>query len=421
MADADLCVSEHKPASSRVPLLLLVLSYVAFVSLGLPDAVLGMAWPAVRAAFELPQAALGTPLAAGALTYFVSGMFAGRLLQRLGVGNLLAVSTLLVVVGVSGYALSTSFSVFVAAACLVGFGSGAIDSGLNTYAAERLAPRHMSWLHAAYSLGAAQGAAILTLVVALGHTFRSGYLLIAAGQLALGVAFVLARDRWDAANRTQASSPGTPSEQRTAASSAWAAARDGRVLLQAAIFFVYSGVEVGAGQWSYTLLVQSRALGANTAGAWVTTYWALLLLGRIASGFVVERLGIPRLLRAATLLAAVGAALFASSGLPVVVTCLGLGLIGLSLAPIYPGLMSATPERVGAARAAHAVGFQVSAAVMGVALLPAAAGLAGERYGLEAIGSFIAGCALVLCVLHELLVRWTAGTARAAATAAPPA
>jgi fucose permease len=372
---------------------LLALAYLAFVSLGLPDTVLGVAWPSLRETFTLPQAMLGAPLALAATAYFLSGLLAGRLLRRWGVGLLLTLSTALVTVGIAGQTSSPAFVLFVVATCLIGFGSGAIDTGLNTYAAKNLGARHMTWLHAAYSVGAALGPAIMTALLARGAGWRTGYAVICAALGMLTVAFTVTRRRW-----------GEGGNEATRANSGWAALRHPHVGLQVAVFFVYSGTEIAAGQWSYTVLTESRGVETTTAGVWVSLYWASLLAGRIVLGFVVERVGTVRLLRFGTVGAVVGTLLFAAPGLPPAVGAVGLALLGFALAPIYPGLMSETPRRVGAQLAPHAVGFQVSAATLGVAVIPNVAGLLGKRFGLVAIAPMVAGCAVLLAVLHETLV-----------------
>jgi fucose permease len=388
---------------------LLILAYLAFVSLGLPDSVLGLAWPSIRSVFELPQAALGVPLAAGALSYFASGLLAGRSMQAVGVGGLLAVSTVLVAIAVFGQAFAPAFIVFVAAACLAGLGSGAVDAGLNSYGAQNFGARHMTWLHAAYSTGAALGSATLTALFAQRLSWRQGYTTIAVALSALAVAFVLTHKRWSTQPPRQrepdAAIDAAPSSEATHAGSAWTALRNPRVLLQSCIFFVYSGVEVGAGQWSYTILTQARGMQSESAGIYVTSYWATLLIGRILAGFIVEAVGTVKLLRAGCFVAAAGATLFAIRGLHPTSSWLGLCLVGLALAPIYPGLMSETPRRVGAL-SPHAVGFQVSAATAGVAVLPNLGGLVGEHFGLDAIAVFVAVCAGALLALHEVLVRY---------------
>lgn len=387
---------------------LLALAYLAFVSLGLPDAVLGLAWPSIRAVFGLPQAALGASLAVAASTYFISGVFAGRLIRAAGIGLLLAGSTGLVTLGVSGYASAPAFVLFLAAAGIVGFGSGAIDASLNTYAAHHFGARHMSWLHAAYSTGAALGPVLMTAILTLGASWRAGYAIIGGLLGVLALAFTVMRRQWDAGPPSSPRPAGSPdaSGPENAGStaptvSAWAALRRPSVWLQIVTFFLYCGVEVTAGQWSYTVLTEGRGVATPEAGTWVSLYWASLLAGRVLLGFVIERVGTVRMLRLGTATAVVGALLFTLPWLP---GAIGLAVLGFSLAPIFPGLMSETPRRVGADAAAHAVGFQVAAATMGVAAVPSAAGLIGQRLGLGAVAPLILGTAVLLAVCHETLV-----------------
>ncbi|HYH94363.1 MFS transporter [Hyalangium sp.] len=388
-------------ATRRRPALL-VLAYLAFVSLGLPDSVLGVAWPSLREAFALPQAALGAPLAAGAVTYFLSGMLAGRLIRVAGIGGLLAGSTALVTLGVTGYGSAPAFVLFLASACVVGFGSGAIDAGLNTYAAHHFGARHMTWLHAAYSAGAALGPVIMTVILTSGAGWQTGYAVISGGLGVLAVAFIATRRQWS--HNSQGSVGTEAPREAPRMLSGWTVLRHPRVWLQITLFFVYTGIEVAAGQWSYTILVEARGVDTATAGTWVSVYWASLLAGRIVLGFIVERVGTVRLLRLGTAAAVVGALVFAAPGLPAWVGAVGLAVLGFALAPIFPALMAETPRRVGAKAAPHAVGFQVSAGTAGVAIIPSIAGFLGERLGLVVIAPWIALCAVLLALLHEVLV-----------------
>ncbi|MFP2927668.1 MFS transporter [Pyxidicoccus sp. 3LG] len=398
-------------SSSRSSATLLVLAYLAFISLGLPDAVLGVAWPSLRDAFALPQALLGAPLAIAAAAYFTSGLLAGRLIQRLGIGLLLAGSTALVAAGVLGISAAPAFAVILLVMPFMGFGSGAIDAALNTYAASNFSPKHMSWLHAAYAAGAMAGPAIMTAVLARGGSWRIGYAVVGGLLAALVLAFAAARKRWDAdppaTPQVVIDAPGSvgPVRLDEPPLSGFSALRSSRVWLQVATFFVYTGIEVSAGQWSYTLLTEARGLGAAAAGTWVAVYWGGLLAGRLLLGFVVERVGQVQLLRYATVGVLVSAVLFAIPGWSF--GAAALPLLSFSLASIFPGLMTETPRRVGERLAPHAVGFQVSAATLGVAVVPSVAGLLSQRFGLEAVCWVIAGTALLLVVLHERLVAIT--------------
>jgi fucose permease len=394
-------------STSRSSTTLLTLAYLAFISLGLPDAVLGVAWPSLRGGFDLPQALLGVLLAVTATAYFISGMLAGRLMQGLGIGSLLAGSTALVAIGVLGYSAAPAFALILLAAPLMGFGSGAIDAALNTYAARAFSPKHMSWLHAAYAAGAMAGPVVMTAVFSRGASWRVGYAVVGVTLAALMLAFVATRRLWEAgpsAPHVVMDAPGgvgpVPLDEPPV--SGLTALRSGRVWLQLAVFFFYTGIEVSAGQWSYTVLTEGRGVDGLAAGTWVAAYWGGLLVGRLVLGFAVERVGQVPMLRLATLGVLISAVLFAIPGLPL--GAAALPLLSFSLASIYPGLMSETPRRVGARIAPHAVGFQVSAATLGVAVMPSVAGLMSERFGLAAIGWVIACGALVLVGLHERLV-----------------
>jgi fucose permease len=168
-------------------------------------------------------------------------------------------------------------------------------------------------------------------------------------------------------------------------------------------FFVYTGLESSVGQWCFTLLSEKRGLGVEAAGSWTAAYWASLTAGRIALGFVVDRIGPDRMLRAASAGAVLGALAFAwSSGF---LGCAGLLVLGASLAPVYPTLMARTPARLGTGIAAHAVGFQVSAATLGSTIAPALVGVLVARTDASAIGVTAACLAALFVLLHERLLR----------------
>jgi fucose permease len=374
--------------------LLVALAYVGFVSLGLPDAVIGVAWPSVRDSFRLPQSALGLVLVASGCGYFLSSFFSGRLVHALGIGLLLAASTALVAAGAFGFALSPIWTAFLACAALHGLGSGAIDAGLNGYAAAHLSAGHMNWLHACYCLGAMLGPLVMTGALTAGGAYGPGYALIGAVMLPLSLLFAWTRPLWGRA-------PAGPGGRGVGT---WAALRRPAVLLQMTVFFLYTGLEMTVGQWSFTVLTEHRGVGTGAAGVWVSAYWGAIGVGRVVFGFVVDRVGIDRLLRGCLLAAAAGAALIAVPG-PTGCAFAGLVLVGLALAPVFPCLMTRTPQRLGPALAPHAVGFQVGAAMLGAAAVPAGVGAVAGGYGLGAVGPAAVGLAGLLWLLHEVLLR----------------
>lgn len=372
---------------------LLAIAYLGFVSLGLPDPVAGVAWPSVRDEFALPQSGFGLVFVALGCGYCLSGFFGGALTSALGLGNLLVVSSALVAAAMLGSGLAPGWWVFVLCGVAWGLGSGGIDAGINAFAATHFPARHMNWLHASYSLGATLGPTAAAAILAASGSWRGGYVAVAAALAAMMALFAVTRHRWD--------DPGEAGAAPVAAVPLRAALREPLVWMQAASFFVYVGVEFTLGQWAFTVLTESRGLAVGVAGALAGGYFAAIGVGRVISGLATEKVGIDPLLRVALALAAGGAAVFAfvPGGGPV-----GLLVAGLGLAPVFPCLMARTPARLGPAVAAHAVGFQVSAGMLGAATVPGVAGLLAERFGLEAVGGFAVGLAAALFALHEMLL-----------------
>lgn len=369
---------------------LVVLAFVGAASLGLPDALLGVAWPSIRDAFGRAQGNLGLFVMASGAGYFVSSFFGGRLTARLGIGLLLGVSGAAVAAGCLGTALSPAWIAALAAAALAGLGSGAIDAGLNTFAAARFSARSMNWMHACYSAGAMAGPLIMTSVLAGGRSWRLGYGLIAGLMALLAALFWTSRSRWGAPS----TAPAPPRSSRLG-SLAW---------LNVAVFFAYTGLEVAVGQWAFTWLTESRGVDRVRAGTAVAGYWGSFALGRVLFGMVAERVGLDRLLRGCLAAALAGTGLLAARTSDAA-TIAGLLLIGLALSPVYPCLMTRTPARLGPELAARAIGWQVSAAMLGAAAVPALFGLAVSRSTLEAVPATAVVAALLLVALHETLVR----------------
>jgi fucose permease len=378
--------------------LLLVTAYLGFISLGLPDTLIGVAWPSVRDFFGRQQSDIAWIFFGAGASYFVSGLLTEKLLKSFGIGRLLAGSSLLVVASALGYSAAPAWALFAACALLHGLGSGAIDSGLNHYVANHFSPRHMNWLHACYGIGATLGPLIMTSVLVSLGSWRAGYATVGSLLLLLAGLFLYTRKLW-----------GTPGETTDAALEAEASVgmfdtlKHTGTWAHIALFFIYTGLEVTVGQWSFTVMTEARGMSKETAGMWVTIYWASLAAGRVVFGFIIERLGIDLLLRLSMLAAVTGTALF---GVNLPFSAGALALTGLGLASIYPCLMTRTPQRVGKGRAAHAIGFQVSAAMVGAALFPSACGWLAQTRGLETVTFATVAMASCLLLIHEVLLRF---------------
>jgi fucose permease len=376
----------------RTKSLLSFLAFLGFVSLGLPDGLLGVAWPAIRGTFALPIDALGSLLVMFTAGYLASSFASGRLLARMNVGTLLALSCLATGVSLLGYALAPTWWVMVALAALAGLGAGAIDAGLNTYAATNFSPRLVNFLHGFYGIGATVGPWLMTGILRTMGRWQWGYGAVAASQLLLAGCFAATRKNWPP---PAASSASTADSQPMA--STLATLRLPAVWLNTALFFVYTGIEAALGIWPYSLYTESRGVSMMTAGAWVSAYWASLTAGRFLLGAFAGAVPPQALLKICVAGVALGAGIIWANPGPAA-GLIGLAICGLAAGPVFPTLIATTPARVGAAHAANGVGFAIAAAVLGQSLLPAGLGVLAGWTGLESIGPaiFFATCLLFL-------------------------
>jgi fucose permease len=396
-------------------LLLVGIAYLGFVGLGLSGAMLGVAWPSMREAFSLPLDRLGILLVTGMIGGLVASSSSGPLISRLGVGRLLLVSAILNTVGLLGYGLAPGWWVIVPLGLATGLGSGVIDAGLNTYFAANHSTKLMNWLHACFGIGATLGPIVMRFSLAVGGSWRWGY--VAAGLLhaVFAVCFWLTRDRWTLAQAPDAVHQAAPLEEAKGAR-AIDTLKLPLVWVGVVLFFLYTGVENTTGQWSYSLLTEARSVVPDVAAFWASAYWGSLTVGRIVFGFVTDRLGIERSLRLA-MLGAISAAVLIWWNAVNLFGLLGLALMGFAVSPLFPLSVSATPRRVGAKHAANAIGFQIALGGLGFSLWPSLAGVLAERMGLEIIGPFLLLTSVAMFLLHEVATRRRLNTAPASSPA----
>jgi fucose permease len=400
------------PAPPRLTSRLLVpIAFLAFVSIGLPDAVLGVAWPSIRQTFGLPVSQLGALLMSGMIGYLASCFWGGTLVHRLGVGRLLLASSVAVGITAAGYALAPAWWTMAALAMLGGVGAGAIDTGLNVYAARHFSPRVMNWMHACYGVGASLGPLMMTSILVAGLSWRWGYAAVASLLGVMGVLFALTLRLWeDNGNGDGGNAPRNQPPQPPPVPMSDVLLRP-IVWMHTALFFVYAGVEATSGQWSFTLLTEGRGMSPRLAGVAVAIYWASLTAGRIFFGLLDGRVTADAVLRLATLVCPPAAALLWINVSPLV-NIAALALIGFGCAPIFPLLISRTPPRLSEPHAAHAIGFQVAAAYLGIAGVPAFTGVLARWRGLEIIVPVIFACAVAVLALHEAVMWCCVGPAQ---------
>lgn len=387
---------------SRSNTLLLVLSFVGFIALGLPDAVIGVAWPALRTHFSLPQDALGPLFITVTVGSVLASTASGVVLSRIGIGDLLALSCAITAISLFGYTIAPSWIVLVTLGLLTGFGAGAIDAAINTYAATRYSARLVNVLHAFYGVGAATGPALMTAVLTAGRGWQLGYRIIVAVEITLALAFIFSRKQWPP--------PVAAHEEHHRPARLVETLRLGKVQLSLLVFLIYTGCEASAGAWVFSLLYEARDISTASAGTAVTLYWGGLFASRLGYAFLPSNASPVAIIRLCIITALCGMVALAVNLHPLVDTA-AIALVGFASGPIFPSLIATTPARVGPRHTANTVGLQVSIAAVGLAVLPALSGLIAQHLGLELIPLLLIVCWSILLAAYLALRRTELATA----------
>ncbi len=372
---------------------LIIISFLAFVSLGLPDGLMGVAWPGIRQYFGLPVDAIGIILVCGTGGYMLSSFLSGVLMRRLGIGKLLSLSCVATASTLFVYANTSSWWIFVMFALIGGLGAGAIDTGINTYIAKYHSNRMMQWLHASFGVGITSGPFIMTMGINATSHWQSGYFVVSVAMVILSVIFLFTKDMWEGIS---ASSREEDHDENNASLSE--TIKSIQALLSVALFFLYTGVELGLGLWIYSLLTESRGVAPEVAGIVTGGYWALFTVGRIFAGWYAKKIDIRKLIYLSISLALFGVALLLADS-SLIITILGVTLVGFAIAPIFPGLVSSTTSRVGFRHQANTIGMQIAAAGLGVAVVPSIAGVLARIFGLEVIPLYLLSTLALLLLI----------------------
>lgn len=375
---------------------LTLLAFLAFISLGLPDGLLGVAWPSVSAEFALPLDALGILVAVTTAGYLTSSFLSGALLRRFRLGTVLAGSAGAAAFALLGFALTPAWPLMLALGLLAGLAGGAVDAGLNAYGARYFSGRTLNWLHASWGLGTTIGPMIVTGVLDADLVWRWAYAIAGTAQLALATTLFLARDRWHRLGPDAVPPPPSASTLATL--------RRPVVWLGMLAFFVYTGAELSVAYWSFSLLTLGRDVPATTAGLYVTLYWGSLMAGRVLFGLVADHVPLIPTLRITIGAAVLGALIFWLEPTRAL-SLAGLMLMGAGFAPVFASLIRLTPDRVGVEHADSAIGFQIAFAGLGGAVVVGLIGLLSRTFGLEAIGAAFFVVTLLLLAIYETLVR----------------
>jgi len=386
-------LSSHGKRHSRQHHLLILLAFISFISLGLPDTILGVGWPFIRSTFGKPIDSLALLLLGGVSGCLTSSFLSGTIVRYIGVGKLLLISSVLMTVTMLGDSIAPAFAWMVGLSFIGGLGAGAIDAGMNAFAAKHFSSRVMNWLHAFYGIGATIGPAMMTAIVSSHRSWRLGYLILAITLGLLSVLFLLTIRLWEEKEEATSTDP-TPHATMTES------LRLPMVWMQSLLFFIYCGIESTASQLVFSLFTEGRGIRVSLAGSSIAAYWASLTIGRVIFGQAATFLSHTVILRIGTGLSVFAAFLIWWHPIAAVGIA-GMVLLGFALAPIYPTLMSDTPLRMEKRFAAQSVGFQVSAAALGIAAFPGLVSAIARRHGLEVVCIYLVMATVVLLILNE--------------------
>lgn len=379
--------------------LLLAVIYVAFISLGLPDSLLGSAWPIMHNELGVSVSFAGIVSMIIAGGTIISSLLSDRLTKRFGAGPVTAFSVLTTAAALFGFSVSDRFFLLCIWAVPYGLGAGAVDAALNNYVALNYASRHMSWLHCFWGVGAAVSPYIMGYALSSGNGWNMGYRWVSVLQIILTAVLFLSLPLW----KKQSAEDGQVAHEKPLG--LIGALRIRGVAFVLLTFFAYCAVESTTGLWASSYLVGQRAIAAETAASFASLFYIGITCGRFVCGFVADRIGDRRLIRFGVILVSVGILLI---GLPVqsgFFPLCGLITVGLGCAPIYPSVIHATPANFGAENSQAIIGIQMASAYTGSTFVPPLFGLIAQHISLGLYPLFLAVFAAVMLVMSELLFK----------------
>lgn len=381
-----------------MPLLLLII-YLAFISLGLPDSLLGSAWPSMYAGLGVPMSWAGGISMIIALGTIISSLFSDLLTKKLGTGRVTAVSVGMTALALLGFSVSGTYWQLCLWAVPYGLGAGSVDAALNNYVALHYASRHMSWLHCMWGVGAAAGPYIMGWALTGGAGWQTGYRCVGYLQIVLTLILILSLPLW----KTRSNGPAPADSTERTLTLGQIVRLPGAGFVMAAFFF-YSAVEQTSALWASSYLVLHKGVPAETAARFAGLFFIGITVGRLLSGFLTIRLSDPQMIRLGEGIVAAGAAAFL---LPLggVGALAGLVLIGLGCAPIYPCIIHSTPDHFGADRSQAVIGVQMASAYVGTCLMPPLFGLIAARLSVSLFPLYIFAALAAMTAAHELLLR----------------
>ena len=382
--------------------LLLAIIYLAFISLGLPDGLLGAAWPTMYQEFAVPVSYAGAVSMIISFGTILSSLQSDRLTRRLGTGKVTAISVGMTAAALFGFSFSHSFVAVCLWAIPYGLGAGSVDASLNNYVALHYESRHMSWLHCMWGIGATLGPYVMGYALTGGKGWNAGYRYIGIMQVVLTAILVFSLPLW--VKRKEEGTGGTEVEAKALSIREVLKIRGAKEVLFC--FFCYSAIESTAGLWASSYLNLQKGIPAETAASYAGMFYLGITIGRALSGFITMKLNDVQMIRMGQCIIALGIIVVFLPG-AAVVSLVGLVLIGLGCAPVYPCIIHSTPAHFGEDKSQAVIGIQMACAYVGSCLMPPVFGLIANNISVALFPVYLIGFLILMVVMHELLVKKT--------------
>ena len=381
--------------------LLLLIIYLSFISLGLPDSLLGSAWPAMYPQLGVPVSYAGIISMIIALGTIISSLQSDRLTRRLGTGKVTALSVAMTAAALFGFSVSRAFWQLCLWSIPYGLGAGSVDASLNNYVALHYESKHMSWLHCMWGIGASVGPYIMGYVMTGGGSWSSGYRVIAVVQLLLTVILFLSLPLWKGRPHAVDGNEAASASQSLSLGAALRLPGVKEVLL---CFFCYCALEQTTGLWASSYLTLHKGMAPETAASFASMFFLGITIGRAISGFLTLRLNDTQMIRLGQGLIGCGIVILLLP-LSAAVALVGFVMIGLGCAPIYPCIIHSTPAHFGADRSQAIIGIQMASAYVGTCIMPPIFGLIAGHITVALLPVYLLVILALMTVMHELLLR----------------
>ena len=383
--------------------LLLAIIYLAFISLGLPDSLLGSAWPTIYQELNVPVSWSGIVFMVIAIGTVISSLQSDRLTRKLGPGKVTLISVAMTAAALFGFSTCHSFIMLCLWAIPYGLGAGSVDAALNNYVALHFASRHMSWLHCMWGIGASVGPYIMGAALMGGKTWNHGYRVIGIMQTVLVLILFISLPLW---KKVASNSEGNEAPERKTPLSLKEIFSLPGAKYAMLCFFAYCALEQTTGLWTSSYLVLSKGIDAGTAARFASLFFIGITVGRAINGFLSIRLSDEQMVRLGQILTLLGI-LCILLPLGTRIALAGFVIIGLGCAPVFPSLLHATPDHFGAANSQAIMGVQMACAYIGTSIMPPIFGWIAGHISIRLLPLYLMLLLVLMFLMHEMLVKAT--------------